>query len=212
MRRTERGIFCIEGFADEAEALSFQTTLDFLSTPNVCDCSRLYRRADTRKDLIKALREWIDRGDWKYPILYLSFHGFDTGVRVDDPAGAGFDRVDLRTLSDVFEGELSGSLIHFSSCSTLGCPNEEIRRFFARTDATAISGYRKDVSWLESTALELLYLDLLQQQMTAYEETTSGVDPELVSICRERLDDSRRCHGLIDALGFRIFTSDDFDE
>ena len=208
MKRTERGVFCIEGEFG-TEALSFEPTLDLLSDTDICDFSKLYRKVESRTALVNNLKQWAGREDWKYPILYLSFHGFERGVHVDDPKGAGFTRVDLRTISDVFEEfNVTDTVVHFGACSTLATDDDEMRKFVRTTDVTILSGYQKDVLWVESLAFELLYLTGLQQAMA----DSSALTSELATEYRDRLFDSRKCHGLIDALGFKMVISGDFDE
>ena len=130
-------------------------------------------------------------------------------MHVDDPKGAGFTRVDLRTISDVFEPfEVADSVVHFGACSTLATDDDEMRKFVRTTGVAALSGYQKDVLWVESLAFELLYLTGLQQAMA----DSSSLTGDLASTYRDRLYDSRKCRGLIDALGFKMVVSGDFDE
>lgn len=208
MKRTKRGVFCIEGEFD-TEALSFEPTLALLSDAGICDFSKIYRKVQSRGALVKSLEQWAARGDWKYPVLYLSFHGFEHGVHVDDPKGAGFTRVDLRTISDVFDKYVvTDTVVHFGACSTLATDDAELGRFLRNTEVAALSGYQKDVPWIESLAFELLYLSGLQEAMASSER----LDPELVARYRDTLYDSRKCHGLLDALGFRMVVPADFHD
>lgn len=213
MNRTERGMFCIEGMGDdESSELTFAHALKFLSDAAICDCSKIFHTANTRTQVINELRAWSSRHDWKYPILYLSFHGLDSGIHVQDPKGAGFDRVDLRAVSDVLKEGLgcSGTLVHFGACQTLACSHDDLRRFFSDTGASAISGYERDVRWVDSMAFELLFLHRLQRMM-ADVESDRGLEAEVLEEFRERLLDSRSCSGLIDLLGFQMFISEDFE-
>ena len=206
MKRTERGVFCIEGVFD-TEALSFEPTLALLS--DICDFSKIYRQVNSRNALVNNLKQWAGRSDWKYPILYLSFHGFENGVHVDDPKGAGFTRVDLRTISDVFRGyDVSDTVVHVGACSTLAMDDMEIGKFLRDTGVAVLSGYQKDVPWIESLAFELLYLTGMQRAMVDSDGVISNLAPEY----RESLFDSRKCHGLLEALSFKMVVSADFDE
>ena len=201
----ERGIFCIEGEWGD-EALSFRPTLNLLSA--VCGSPNLYRQVKSRNGFFTALKEWAGRPNWKYPILYLSFHGFDRGVHVDDPKGAGFTRVDLGTISQVLDDyHVKDSIVHIGACSTLA-DDGEARRFQRGTKVAVLSGYQKDVPWVESLSFELLYFTGLQQAMAE----STGLIAEMAVQHRERLFDSRKCHGLFQVLGFRMVVSGDFDE
>lgn len=211
MDKNERGIFCIEGMTPN-EDYSFKQTLEFLSL--YADFPKLFRPVDTRAQLVNGLTEWGRREDWKYPILYLSFHGSDREIFVKDPKGSGFDTFDLRTISRVVSDEynMAGTLIHFAACSTLAVDFDELRNFFKVSGVTAVSGYETDVSWVESLSFELLYLDLLQCILTNDPGGDCGISPEQMHEVLERLMDSRKCRGLIDALGFNLAVCDEFDE
>ena len=206
MERTERGVFCIEG-EFETTALSFKPTLQLLS--DICDFSKIYREVKGRAKLVSNLKDWAERDDSKYPVLYLSFHGFERGVHVDDPKGAGFTRVDLRTIEDVFgDYDVANTVVHFGACSTLATDESDLRKFLRGTDVALLSGYQKDVPWIESLAFELLYIRGLQEAMEGSEEMSS----ELMARYRDTLFDSRKCHGLIEALGFNMVVREDFDD
>ena len=161
--------------------------------------------------MVNNLKQWAGRDDWKYPVLYLSFHGFERGVHVDDPKGAGFTRLDLQTIADVFNDnnyDVSNTIVHFGGCSTLAADEAELRRFLRDTDVALLSGYQKDVPWIESLAFELLYVSGLQEAMEGSEE----MSPRLFEGYRDRLFDSRKCHGLLEALGFKMVLPEDFDD
>ena len=215
MEKNQRGVFCIEAMTT-SEDFSSRETLEFLD--NYLDIPTLFYPVRTRAKFIGKLKDWHGRDDYKYPILYLSCHGSDREIFVDDPRGAGYDSFDLRTISRVIEESqysMDGSLIHFGACSTLAVGAKEIRKFFKTSEVTAISGYRKDVSWLESLSFELLFMDTLQDILiNAQEEAQEGeggVTADQMRTVRERLLDSRKCRGLVDALGFKIFVGDEFE-
>ena len=212
MKRNERGIFCIDGATSAGTAskvYSFKHTLEFLKRD--CDFPALHRPVDTRVQLINQLKKWGTRDDSMYPILHLWFHGSDRGIFVNDPKGPGYNRLDLRDIASVVADkyDLEGTLIHFSACSTLAVDVNEIRKFFRASGVSAISGFKADVWFFESLSFELLFLNTLQDILTNGRGGKGGVTPELMHQVRERLLDSRKCRGLIDALGFKMVISDD---
>ena len=219
MEKNERGIFSIEGEDDDGR--SVRPTLELLASD--WDFPRLYRAANKRAELVRSLKEWAGRTDWKYPIVYVSSHGLPKGVHIDDPKGAGYTRVDLDTVSDILvesavgDQGMSGTVLHFGTCSTLAAGHDQLRQFFKTTALTAVSGYRRPVRWVDSVAFELLYLDCLQKLMSDCNDYDSngerrGLAPELAERVRTEVMDSRKCRGLVDALGFRMFVSDDFED
>ena len=59
-------------------------------------------------------------------------------------------------------GGCKNRVIHFASCSTLDVESQELSEFVDLTEASAVSGYKLDVDWAESTAFELNYLQSIQ--------------------------------------------------
>jgi len=51
-------------------------------------------------------------------------------------------------------------IIHFGSCSVLKYDKDKIRDFMDKTGAAVVTGYTKDVDWIESAAFEMTYLAL----------------------------------------------------
>ena len=70
---------------------------------------------------------------------------------------------------------------------------KRLEAFLRRTQAAAVSGFRRDVEWLHSAALEVLYLGALQN----YSATAHGMRAV------ER-DMNKLARSLMRQLGFRI--------
>lgn len=207
-RKTERGVFCIEAF-DDSES-SFGPSLKLLSQQ--LDFSILnanVRTVKTRPALTKAIREWGDNPQWKYPILWMSGHGNKEGFYVNDPKGAANSRLDFGTLIDMASETYSwsGCLVHFAACSTLS-GHDDHHDILKGSGLAGISGYSKDVDWIPSLSFEMLYMQFLQQAMKA-SDSERGFTESVLAECRQRLFDSRMCSGLIDYLGFRMITRAD---
>ena len=209
MKKTRRGVFCIESRSDGDP--SFEPVLRLLA--GQLDFSILnaaVKRVVARRDLAIQIADWGNRSDFKYPVLWLTGHGSGGGFFVNDTAGN--RRVDLQALIEIAEdGEFSwsGSLVHFGACSTLAIHGDECRDLLEKTGLEAISGYSKDVYWIPSLAFEMLYMQFLQHTMTS-SASNEGVDEEVLAECRDRILDSRMCSGLVDHLGFRLITRADF--
>lgn len=207
MKRTERGVFCIES-VEEFE--SFEPTLKLLS--GQLDFPILNRPVRTRRALTRAITEWGNRDNLKYPLLWMWGHGSKEGFYVDDPAGPGNSRLDLGTLADMAADgsfDWSGRHVHFGACSTLAGGDDAYRSLLQTSGLQGISGYTTDVYWIPSFAFEMLYMQLLQEAMT-FRSSEGGLGEDILSQCRDQLFDSRMCSGLIDHLGFRLITRADF--
>ena len=215
MKKTERGVFCIETQGDGDP--SFEPFLRLLAKE--CDFSILgaaIRQVKTRNDVTKQIDSWStkENANLKYPILWLTGHGHKGGFYVNDPKGAGHSRVDLRTLAEIASehggSAWSGCILHFSACSTLAAHDDDCRDLLENSGLQAISGYSKDVHWVTSLAFEMLYMRFLQDELTD-RSSGSGILEDSVDQFRNRLLDSRMCSGLVDHLGFRIITRADVD-
>jgi len=56
-----------------------------------------------------------------------------------------------------------GWALHFGSCSTLKGDEALIRKFMRETDIKLVTGYCKDVDWVESAALDLIIFRRIQE-------------------------------------------------
>jgi len=91
--------------------------------------------------------------------LYFASHGQKGSL------GVSFSTQEVITMEEL--AELMGYrfkswAVHFASCSTLNTDPETIKAFMNKTGIPMLTGYTKDVDWLESTSLELLFFYYLQ--------------------------------------------------
>lgn len=68
----------------------------------------------------------------------------------------------MKDIATALEGKLANKFVHFGSCSTLRTSEKNIQNFISTTNCQFISGYRKDVDYIDACAFELLYFELLQ--------------------------------------------------
>ena len=208
MKKTERGVYCIESRGDDDP--SFEPSLRLLAKELDFSIPKV-KRVVTRRELARRIADWGKREDYKYPVLWLTGHGSKGGFFVDDPT-AGNRRVDLQALTEIAQdGDFSwsGSLLHFGACSTLAAHDNEYRELLENSGLEAVSGYSKDIYWIPSLAFEMLYMQFLQEAMMG-SDSEAGVDKDVLAECRDRILDSRMCFGLVDHLGFRLITRADF--
>lgn len=91
----------------------------------------------------------------KYGIIYFSFHGNSAGIQLPD------GDVSLNEIANIAAefGAFEGRHIHFSSCETLKCNEDLIKRFKRKTKAETVSGYTTCVDCVKSSVNELAYFD-----------------------------------------------------
>lgn len=93
----------------------------------------------------------------------------------------------LKEIAMALEGKLANKIVHFGSCSTLRTSEKNISDFITTTNCQFISGYRKDVDFIASTAFELLYFDLLQKY-----KSMRKIDSEIFSLSPQLADNKLR--------------------
>lgn len=53
-------------------------------------------------------------------------------------------------------------MIHFGSCSTLSAHKDDINEFLEKTGALSISGYQRNIEFISSTVIDILFFELCQ--------------------------------------------------
>jgi hypothetical protein len=160
--KAAKGVFCLEGdWEDDLRSrTSVRPVLQLLERCNDPAVPFIRRDVATVTEFEHYLGKWAKRKYDRYPILYLGFHG-DPGVLY---VGYGEDgTVDLDRLEDILEGRCKGRVIHFGACGTLATHGNRWKRFFQRTKALAVCGYKEDVDWMLSAAFEIVLLSGFQQ-------------------------------------------------
>ena len=107
-------------------------------------------------------------------VLYLAFHGSDTGIWISDDSDGD---VTLEYLGGLLADKLEGRVVHFGACSVMQARKDTLARFLKQTGARAVTGYRAEVPWIDSAAMDLIVLGVLadyKQLGTALNRLESG--------------------------------------
>lgn len=108
---------------------------------------------NSREDFVKQLKRFGQKQHEDYTIGYVAMHGSPGKVY------AGRKSIDLTHVGDELpRGVLAKKLLHFGSCSVLTDDMQQ-GEIFRALGAKVITGFTKDVDWLESMAFELLLFD-----------------------------------------------------
>jgi hypothetical protein len=91
-------------------------------------------------------------------ILYLAFHGGPGELYLADDTA-----ISLEALSEYMGTRFTDWTIHFGCCSTVRVEPERVQAFIEATRVKMVIGYTKDVDWIESSAMDLLIFQALQQ-------------------------------------------------
>ncbi|MDE0062856.1 MAG: hypothetical protein OXP09_22880 [Gammaproteobacteria bacterium] len=197
------GIFCIETVWERADFVSVKPFLRFVAKYH--DAKFKHHIARKPEEFDECLKQWDGRDDWKYPILYLGFHGFTKGlVLAESKSKTLWNNVRFEQLADYSAGTWNNCLVHFGSCSTMDAEPADITAFLERTKLEAISGYAADVDWVPSMAFEFLYFSQLLERI---KQRYLRVDT--MRNCRDWAAHDRYCASLATALQFRISVNGD---
>jgi len=165
-RSQTKGIFCIEGLWDQDLRVgsTVQPVLELLHLHE--NVQYIHREYATREEFEFYVKKWTQKRYKAYPILYLTSHGQEGGIEL----GGEFYSIDK--LAELLVSKCSNRVIMFSSCTTLKIPKNKLIHLLKQTEALLVCGYRVDVDWMRSLALELLLFSRMQDN----EFSGRGVD------------------------------------
>jgi hypothetical protein len=146
MRYRKRNIACLESMWNVhfENNLNVLPTLELISKTMESKFSHL--TCNTREELQYNLNLLCRRN---YGILYFAFHGSPGRIHLHR------DRVKLPELAGMMNHRFANWIIHFGTCSTLRKPTF-VRDFVEQTGVSMVTGFTRDVDWIESSSFELL--------------------------------------------------------
>lgn len=161
MESNGKYIYCLEGNWNKhpRSKQSIRPILDILYTTS--NVKYIYHKCQTKEEFFYHLERFTSKRYKNYPILYIAFHGLTNRICI------GNETVTLREIAKALEGKLAGKIVHFGSCSTLRTSESNISNFISRTQCKFISGYKKKVDYIVSTAFEMIYFDMIQNAYSA---------------------------------------------
>jgi len=184
--RNEKNIFCIETELD-ADLLKESTSKHFLEQLHNFSEGKIkyiYRRCGTIEELEFYFNKLKYKKYASYSIVYFSSHGFKNSVIV------GSKKINLQSFENLVGNSLSGKLLHFGGCETMKITKPQRRQFFSETGVSAMSGFTKDVSFIEAAALELLFFDRIRDF-----KSIRGLENKMI----------KDYPGLVKSTGFKIY-------
>ena len=137
----------------------------------------IYHKCDTKEEFFYRLQQFTTRTYKNYTILYLAFHGRTNRIIIEN------QYITLKEITTALKGRLANKIVHFGSCSTLRTSQKNIQNFITTTNCQFISGYCKDVDYIDACAFELLYFDLLQKY-----KSVRKIDSELFQLFPQLID------------------------
>lgn len=155
-----RKIFCLEtewiqsvhSLKNRSSALSL---LDFLQNSDK-RISFIFRNVATKEDFIFYINHLYYDSYSSYDTVYLCFHGSESSISL-----ASGDNINILDFAIENQGIFDGKNVHFGCCSTLNMEEDEAKEFKRLTKARMITGYKKDVEFVESFVFELWLLNVI---------------------------------------------------
>ena len=194
--KANKGVFCLETdqWFRQKDRSSFEPVLRLVE--RYCKTRYEHRDVATEDEFKFFLNKYLAPGYDNFPILYLGFHGGCAEDGEDAFVEIGDDKkVPLDRLEKWMAGRCSGRLVYFGSCGVMDTHGTRLNSFVERSGAVAVAGYREEIDWLESAALDMLALGLLQD-VAFTKSSINKFDREL----------KKTAPGLYKQLGFRLVT------
>lgn len=130
----------------------------------------IFRTANTKEELKYCLTKFkqISKKNGDYCALIFSGHGSPGNIKF----GKEFITIEqLTELVDKVGTRLfDGHLVHFDACSVMKNSDKELKEFIHITGASLVTGFNKDIDFIESLALEMIFIDYLRgnKPLSAY--------------------------------------------
>lgn len=152
-------IFCLEtewnqskhDLKSKSSALSL---LEFLENAN--GTKYIFRQVATNNDFEYYMGHLLYDSYNAYNMVYLCFHGSDSKIHF-----ANGKPCDIMEFAKEHKGIFLHRNVHLGSCSTLNMEEEDIKEFKRLTGARMVTGYSKDVAFIDSFVFELELLNAI---------------------------------------------------
>lgn len=164
MKRTKdyvKHIACLESIwfddVENRDRVSVVPVLELISKNSEGEIQFSHLTCNTESEFTYNLGVLKKLRKEKYGILYLAFHGQPGEIHLADGT-----KISLEKLADLMGKGFADWVVHFGSCGTIDVSQSRLTKFATSTQVLLVAGYTKDVDWMESAAMDLLFLDRLQ--------------------------------------------------
>ncbi|HBV98635.1 MAG: hypothetical protein JL50_17605 [Peptococcaceae bacterium BICA1-7] len=162
-------LFCIE--ADwEGSAKKQSSILPMLQCISGIYPSKIkyiFRTANTTAEFKYCLKKFkqISKTNDDFCGLFICGHGKPGVIHLGDDSLSIEQLAEIST--EIGEKLYSGHLIHFDSCSIIKGTKSQIKKFIKLTGASCVTGFEDEVDFIESLALEMIFIDCLSDNNNA---------------------------------------------
>jgi hypothetical protein len=175
----EKFIFCLEAVADVAVDATTDVVLSLEQLALEQGITSIYKTCDTIEGLEESLNalRYEDHNFKDYQIIYLVVQGEGNNICLNDYYYG------LEEIAELFEGKLTGKILHFANTKVLDLSEEEAQYFLDITGARAISGYGTLFNGLSSINLDKVFFNLCQDEDNVI-EIVEELHQKQLTLCR----------------------------
>lgn len=156
----DKFIFCLEAVPDVETATTTEVVRNLEKLALEQGITSIYKTCDTIEGLEESLNalRYDDHNFKDYEVIYLVMEGEGNNICLNDYYYS------LEEIAELFEGKLTGKILHFANTKVLDLSAEEAQYFIDVTGARAISGYGRPFDRLTSTNLDKMFFSLCQEE------------------------------------------------
>lgn len=156
----DKFIFCLEAVPDVETEDTTETVKNLEQLAFEQGIDSIYKTCDTIEGLEESLNVLLyeDHNFKNYEIIYLIMQGEGNTICLNDYYYS------LEEIAEIFEGKMTGKILHFANEKVLDLSSEEAQYFLDITGARAISGYGAAFNSLTSSNLDKVFFSLYQDQ------------------------------------------------
>ncbi|SDX87602.1 DUF6642 family protein [Flavobacterium degerlachei] len=156
----DKFIFCLEAVPDIEIATTTEVVNNLEQLAVEYGITSIYKTCDTIEGLEESLNalRYDDHNFKDYEIIYLVMEGEGNNICLNDYYYS------IDELAELFEGKLTGKILHFANTKILDLSEEEAQYFIDVTGAKAVSGYGTAYNRLTSINLDKTFFSIFQDE------------------------------------------------
>lgn len=183
---TDYFIYCLEAVDDVETAHISEVQKSLTALVKQYGVASIYKTCDTIEGLEDSLNALVmdDHNFKDYEIIYLIMEGEANSICLNNYYYS------LQEIAELFEGRLTGKILHFSNAKVLDLDEVEAQYFLDITGAKAISGYGNAHNGITSANLDKVFFNLFKE------------DDDMFAVVEEL---HQRHYEVCTLLGFRLY-------
>lgn len=152
-------VYCLEGVDDAEKYIATETQKSLEELAMQFGIASIHKTCDSIEGLETSLNTLVldDHNFDDYEIIYLVMIGEANSICLNNYYYT------LQEIAELFEGKLSGKILHFSNAKILDLDEDEAQYFLDITGAKAISGYGNTFANMSSSNLDKMFFYLFKE-------------------------------------------------